>query len=788
VYSTVVSSTDRDLNTSNNAVYSLNKDKRWLIPEKLRTDTENLREWSSCEDDAVKVGQGWKKKGSRSKRRNNECEETERVVVIDRIATSNKIGWQNVRSVVKSMDDDKVCKKTKYMTGRRCVERTYSSPHLLQEARQDLVHLNSIDVEYTIDTPPESKAWPLHSEAHTGSYPKNRNTHGYRDPGDRSGKIPASRTGKCEQMRRDHFENGDTLTDDEEEDDLYEKSYSRKDCTYAVDFNTILTKEKTSKSKKKKQRKNDSPANKTRDILIIDRPVNIAELVDITPLQRRTRVSSVPSVIKKSSSRVTGKVKTEALRPEYLEERFKERYSEGNCTPRRIVIFNSHFDPNDVLVSIVVLDKEQQYCTVTIVLSNLDTSLEEIVRPSQDDHVLNFEFLLDACFAPSDEVIRIGPWVPSYDNWIINSPTQRLRPVKVPDVWRKVYSNLEAPSSDGYDIIGNESECPICCTFTQVIILTGCGHYSCEQCLKTYIQNELSTSLDKNISCPQYSCKQTLSVSSIITLLPDEMISRYIKGQCVLHLMSTHSIKSCPRRNCEAIAAVERLSSTDVVVECSCRAFWCFNCQEENHWPSSCRINQTYHQYANGEFKHLIEKDGSFSEVTLPYKPCPKCGRAIDKNGGCDHMVCACGHHFSWAYTVERNITFSAYDAIKNFRGWKKSLARAFLFKSKGVKVSHKLMESMKTEEWQSNFALHKSFRLLKDGYKLLEYITLAQSSSNRRALRMKFVHSFSRLLSALERDVDSKSKSKYTKQVHEIIEEFRRTKLLIQNASTLSK
>lgn len=29
-------------------------------------------------------------------------------------------------------------------------------------------------------------------------------------------------------------------------------------------------------------------------------------------------------------------------------------------------------------------------------------------------------------------------------------------------------------------------------------------------------------------------------------------------------------------------------------------------------------------------------------------KPCPRCGLVIEKNAGCDHMTCRCGHHFYW--------------------------------------------------------------------------------------------------------------------------------------------
>jgi ariadne-1 len=30
-------------------------------------------------------------------------------------------------------------------------------------------------------------------------------------------------------------------------------------------------------------------------------------------------------------------------------------------------------------------------------------------------------------------------------------------------------------------------------------------------------------------------------------------------------------------------------------------------------------------------------------------KKCPKCTEYIEKNGGCDHMTCRCGHEFWWS-------------------------------------------------------------------------------------------------------------------------------------------
>ena len=34
--------------------------------------------------------------------------------------------------------------------------------------------------------------------------------------------------------------------------------------------------------------------------------------------------------------------------------------------------------------------------------------------------------------------------------------------------------------------------------------------------------------------------------------------------------------------------------------------------------------------------------------IKVNSKPCPKCGNAINKNGGCMHMTCKCGYEFCW--------------------------------------------------------------------------------------------------------------------------------------------
>ena len=44
----------------------------------------------------------------------------------------------------------------------------------------------------------------------------------------------------------------------------------------------------------------------------------------------------------------------------------------------------------------------------------------------------------------------------------------------------------------------------------------------------------------------------------------------------------------------------------------------------------------------------LIELDLNKELINLTTKACPKCKKPIEKNGGCAHMTCKCGHDFFW--------------------------------------------------------------------------------------------------------------------------------------------
>lgn len=111
------------------------------------------------------------------------------------------------------------------------------------------------------------------------------------------------------------------------------------------------------------------------------------------------------------------------------------------------------------------------------------------------------------------------------------------------------------------------------------------------------------------------------------------------------------NIKWCPGKRCEnAMRIQSKDESRANMVRCNCGLIWCFSCLQEGHWPATCKQIKWYNE--THDRKHSSDPDAN--EKTLEWlkkytQDCPKCHSPIEKNGGCNHMVCkSCSSAFCW--------------------------------------------------------------------------------------------------------------------------------------------
>ncbi|CAG0924221.1 unnamed protein product, partial [Notodromas monacha] len=178
----------------------------------------------------------------------------------------------------------------------------------------------------------------------------------------------------------------------------------------------------------------------------------------------------------------------------------------------------------------------------------------------------------------------------------------------------------------------------------------GCGHRFCRDCYRDYISSRiLSGTMNEWATCPQSDCEQLVSHEQIESLLSADShaLQLYARFLVNSYVDSHKSVKWCPAPDCEfAVRVREGIGLRGVArkVTCLCGAVFCVACGEEWHEPSTC--------VALAHWLRKSERDGpTLQWIATNTKECPRCHVPIEKDGGCNHVMCkspSCKYDFCW--------------------------------------------------------------------------------------------------------------------------------------------
>lgn len=191
-----------------------------------------------------------------------------------------------------------------------------------------------------------------------------------------------------------------------------------------------------------------------------------------------------------------------------------------------------------------------------------------------------------------------------------------------------------------------ESECEICCLPCTSDFMTalGCEHQFCKGCWTEYLRTKImDEGMSQTISCPAYGCE---------ILVTDEMVTSLVTNRKIrqkyLHLISNTFVECnsllrwCPAASCLNVIKVNFSDARPV--KCTCDKEFCFKCGETWHDPVLC-------VYLKRWIKKCDDDSETYNWIAANTKECPLCRATIEKDGGCNHMVCrssSCKHEFCW--------------------------------------------------------------------------------------------------------------------------------------------
>ncbi|ORY95727.1 putative ariadne-1 protein-like protein [Syncephalastrum racemosum] len=178
-------------------------------------------------------------------------------------------------------------------------------------------------------------------------------------------------------------------------------------------------------------------------------------------------------------------------------------------------------------------------------------------------------------------------------------------------------------------------------------VSAGCGHQFCDGCYTYYIRQKITEEGESfRICCPHEKCKVVVPYSLVMQLMDNSVQDRYCELLRQAFVDDIPTLRWCPAPDCPfAVECHIPLAALDVVppaVQCSCGHRFCFGCDLPDHQPTMCRLAKAW-------LKKCEDDSETANWITTHTKDCPRCSSAIEKNGGCNHMLCRkCRHEFCW--------------------------------------------------------------------------------------------------------------------------------------------
>jgi len=223
-------------------------------------------------------------------------------------------------------------------------------------------------------------------------------------------------------------------------------------------------------------------------------------------------------------------------------------------------------------------------------------------------------------------------------------------------------SSAEAAASS------SEPTCLTCFTEVPAAEMTSmsCGHSFCSDCWRQHIRIKVTDGQARRLRCMGFKCGAVCDEdvvmhllttatstpappepeaggacsSGVASLSDGEVAVRYKRVLLESYIEDNQRVKWCPSvPHCGN--AIKVKSDEILEPECDCGARFCFGCGEVPHSPCTCAMWRAWGQKCQDETEtsHWLNANT---------KPCPKCEKPVEKNGGCNLVCCPCGQCFCW--------------------------------------------------------------------------------------------------------------------------------------------
>ncbi|KAE9448542.1 hypothetical protein C3L33_19553, partial [Rhododendron williamsianum] len=139
----------------------------------------------------------------------------------------------------------------------------------------------------------------------------------------------------------------------------------------------------------------------------------------------------------------------------------------------------------------------------------------------------------------------------------------------------------------------------------------------------------------KRIQCMAHKCNAICNeaiVRNLVSKMHPHLAEKFDRFLLESYIEDNKMVKWCPSTpHCGNAIRVEEDEFCEV--QCSCGLQFCFSCLAVAHSPCSCSMWEIW-------TKKCRDESATVKWITVHTKPCPKCHKAVEKNGGCNLVRC----------------------------------------------------------------------------------------------------------------------------------------------------
>lgn len=187
-------------------------------------------------------------------------------------------------------------------------------------------------------------------------------------------------------------------------------------------------------------------------------------------------------------------------------------------------------------------------------------------------------------------------------------------------------------------------------------VTAGCKHDMtvCKSCVRGSIIADVTDANWAHPSCPE--CGVLLSHAEIMAFVERTVLAKHDEHVFLASIAQVPEFRWCLRAGCDSGQIHEGGEESPIVTCRKCGEKMCYVHGVRWHEGQTCAAFQAEKERKEREEAAVAAAGmrATLEHLRTKTKACPgrSCGVRIEKNGGCDHMICKrCGHHFSWALT-----------------------------------------------------------------------------------------------------------------------------------------